>query len=485
MTKNIYTYTLGVFGLVSLCLWGRLIFFAPYLEDWDGVDLALALRRYDLSTYQPHFPGYPVYIALGHLAYRFIPSETSALILVNILFSSLTLLPLMALTYFIFSVPAAFMAGLLYLTNPLCWLESGKVLADPTGLFFVITALYFLVRAHYGTNKHPLFVGGLILGLSLGVRLDYFPFLVSLVYVSGYALLGYAGLFLGVALWLLPQLSVGGWQDFWVETNNFIIGHFSTWGGSIYSQSNLLERIRDLFWSYYANGLGGWWPDTPGYRALISVILFINIVAIYRFLHNYVSAKNREPPLASRTQIRVILLGLIPYCLWVFLGQNLVNPRHILPAIPLTIILLAGTGQRGKKMASLLNFCLFGLIGLWTIEAIQLNLIHSAQSPPQLRVVQYVKDYFPEHSTRIYCQETKRLFDFYAPYYQVKRIRSFDQLEQDLLSTYPTMSPVLLITSQKKKDINNRRLGLLQVFQNNRYIYYPGHSWYLYQLRPP
>jgi len=99
MTRTIRNI-LVVFGLVSLCLLSRLIFFAPYLEDWDGVDFALALRHYDLSTYQPHFPGYPVYIALGHLVCQFVSSEPSALILTNIIFSSLTILPLMALTQF-------------------------------------------------------------------------------------------------------------------------------------------------------------------------------------------------------------------------------------------------------------------------------------------------------------------------------------------------------------------------------------------------
>ena len=34
-------------------------------DDWDAAGFALALERFDLASLQPHFPGYPVYVALG------------------------------------------------------------------------------------------------------------------------------------------------------------------------------------------------------------------------------------------------------------------------------------------------------------------------------------------------------------------------------------------------------------------------------------
>jgi hypothetical protein len=477
---------LGVFGLVSLCFLSRLIFLTPYLEDWDSVDLALGLRHYDLSSYQPHFPGYPVYIALGSFTSYIIPSEPSALILINIFFGSLALLPLMALTKLLFSEKVAFIAGLLYLSNPFCWLEAEKVLADPTGLFFILTALYFLARAVYGTSRFSLLFGGLFLGLSWGVRLDYFPFFVLLLYASwhnqhSHAVLGYFGFFLGIAFWFLPQLSIGGEREFWIEAKAFIAGHFSSWGGSIYSQPCIPTRIKNFFWSFYACGLGAWWPDTPKYRLLISLILGGSIVYLISCFKKHYGTKANKAG--------IILVGLIPYSIWVFLGQNLTNPRHVLPAIPLTIVLLAGIGQksqsqlRGTKISLLPSICLFLLIGLWTLEAIRLNLIHHAQPPPQLQLVQFIKDYFPEHSTKIYCQETKRLFDYYAPYYQVKRVRDFVQLKHDLQGTYPEMSPVILITSLNGDELRDGQLDLLRIFYNNRYIYYPGNNWYLYRIK--
>ena|SRR6188768_3022633 len=38
------------------------------LEDIDSINFALGLRHFDPAQHQPHPPGYPVYIGLGHLS---------------------------------------------------------------------------------------------------------------------------------------------------------------------------------------------------------------------------------------------------------------------------------------------------------------------------------------------------------------------------------------------------------------------------------
>ena len=45
------------------------LFFLPQsLEDIDSINFALGLRHFDPALHQPHPPGYPLYIALGHLS---------------------------------------------------------------------------------------------------------------------------------------------------------------------------------------------------------------------------------------------------------------------------------------------------------------------------------------------------------------------------------------------------------------------------------
>src|SRR3954463_16628782 len=41
---------------------------APSLEDIDSINFALGLRHFDPAIYQPHPPGYPIFILLGHLS---------------------------------------------------------------------------------------------------------------------------------------------------------------------------------------------------------------------------------------------------------------------------------------------------------------------------------------------------------------------------------------------------------------------------------
>src|ERR1044072_4732678 len=43
-------------------------FLPQSLEDIDSINFALGLRHFDLALHQPHPPGYPLYIGLGHVS---------------------------------------------------------------------------------------------------------------------------------------------------------------------------------------------------------------------------------------------------------------------------------------------------------------------------------------------------------------------------------------------------------------------------------
>src|SRR5262245_53423207 len=55
-------------ALAALYLLAHLPFLAPSLEDIDSINFALGLRHFDPALHQPHPPGYPVYIAAGHVS---------------------------------------------------------------------------------------------------------------------------------------------------------------------------------------------------------------------------------------------------------------------------------------------------------------------------------------------------------------------------------------------------------------------------------
>src|ERR1041384_2901670 len=54
--------------LAAICLLAHLPFLSPALEDIDSINFALGLHHYDPALHQPHPPGYPVYMLLGHIS---------------------------------------------------------------------------------------------------------------------------------------------------------------------------------------------------------------------------------------------------------------------------------------------------------------------------------------------------------------------------------------------------------------------------------
>ena len=66
-------------ALVVICMVSRLLFMGEYLEGWDSIDFALGLHDYDIAYYQPHFPGYPVYMFLCWLVHLFTDNDTTCI----------------------------------------------------------------------------------------------------------------------------------------------------------------------------------------------------------------------------------------------------------------------------------------------------------------------------------------------------------------------------------------------------------------------
>ena len=58
----------AVLFIAALYLAAHLPFLAPSLEDVDSINFALGLRHFDPALHQPHPPGYPVYMVLGHIS---------------------------------------------------------------------------------------------------------------------------------------------------------------------------------------------------------------------------------------------------------------------------------------------------------------------------------------------------------------------------------------------------------------------------------
>lgn len=163
----------------------HLPFLAPALEDIDSINFALGLRHFDVALYQPHPPGYPVYISLGKVSLAFIravaPSleEVRAEALALAIWSALGgAIALVAAAHIFGALRAraeatrgpAWAAGTTALlgVSPLFWMSGLRPMSDMPGLAAALVAQALLLQA--ATNRVRLVQGALVAGLATGIR---------------------------------------------------------------------------------------------------------------------------------------------------------------------------------------------------------------------------------------------------------------------------------------------------------------------------
>ncbi|MEP9410780.1 MAG: glycosyltransferase family 39 protein [Candidatus Brocadia sp.] len=502
------------------------------------MDFALGLRDYDLSLMQPHFPGYPVYIFISWLFFKLFHNEVWALVAPGVFFGSLTVYPLSFLVRQLFSERVAILTAILYIINPLCWLQAERPTSDAMGLFFIMLSTYFLYRVFaqntqeiqtttegsncnmprhvksnrirpdllfrnfksssynppvYGriqggesrrpillfrsfninvwcSNRKCLFLGSLTLGFGFGVRLSYFPFIALWMGILFYLatkrthckkhdiLYGLIGLFAGVFFWFFPQIGYTGWRPYFQNGLSFSYGHFTDWGGSVITFGGL-ERIVCLAKSTWVYGLGGWWYDASFLRLIPSMII---VIPPFYFLKHY------------HFDRRELFLGLyvIPYLLWIVFGQNVANPRHIMPIIPIILIMIAyglcKAHDKGYKVVSL--FFMLALIVSMSAMSFKLVTQYHNNAPAPLQLIQFIERQYNNISTRIYCSDEKRFFDYYAPAWDVRKVRDRAELNIDLNSSLGKPQDILLVhTPEEIKQFGIIRPPIIK-FEGNAYM---------------
>ena len=481
--------------LVVISMAARLLFMGTHLEGWDSIDFALGLHDYDIAYYQPHFPGYPVYMSFCWLVHLFADSDVLALTIPGAVFGSITFVPLFYLARRMFTEKVAWLTVFLYIVNPLCWLQSEKALSDAVGLFFIVLSaqlLYYASASRVNALRY-LISGSVMLGICLGVRLSYFPFVILwfyTLYVSSKSdawkrtiCYGAFAFIIGICVWFIPLSCYTGLEPLIVNGFSFTFGHFGDWGGSVATSQNVLSRFSDFVWCLFCNGLGFWCYDTSSFRILPSIIMGTGIIFYFWYLSN----DNKS---------RFIMFYILPYFIWVFFGQNLEKPRHVLPLIPVIIICISAGLARlryfllnysklnifSHKTYSIYNLFIGILIVSMSIISIKLVYTHKNEPVAQIQLLDYVERNYDGQSTRVYCWETKRLFEYYAPLLDARRARDVDDMLYDVDSSLD--APEVILSTSKVSGINSitNNAKVVVEFKNNRYVNNPYHKLTLYDL---
>jgi hypothetical protein len=295
-------------------------------DDWDGVGFIEAVQRFDLARFQPHPPGYPVYVALLRLAALAVRDAMRAGIVVAVASGVVAVAFAWSAARAAIGERAAWAVAVLVAATPLAWRACSGIGSEAPALACLAACAWGVVRA-----RRPGWAGAIVLGvgvgLGLGVRLSWAPvYLAALVLAPVGARLraGVVAAASAVA-WLAPLVTIVGAGRLYALTAAHLSGHAGRWGGTVVTEPGPV-RLRWLARDVLADGLGVG-VDALGIAVGLAVVVALAIAVV-------------EWRRARWRGWRSAALVVIPYLAWIALGQNLRDqPRH---ALPVVVALAAG-----------------------------------------------------------------------------------------------------------------------------------------------
>src|SRR5207244_1278472 len=133
-----------------------------------------------VRLHQPHPPGYFLFVMMGRVANRFIQDPNLSFIVLNILFSSLTVWMVFLLGKTIFGIIPALSSAFLLATSPVFWFHGEVALSNLADCFFVCLLALCCWRNLEEGNYRFIHFSAVVLGLAGGVRQNTLLFLLPL-----------------------------------------------------------------------------------------------------------------------------------------------------------------------------------------------------------------------------------------------------------------------------------------------------------------
>ena len=368
-------------ALFIICILSRVSTSIYYVEDIDSLRFSLSILEYDITKLQPHFPGYPIFCFFVKVIHFFIGN-------MGVSFSIIGGLSTFFIIYYLLRV---FNTGLksyeglyiasLILLNPLFWLMSNRYMPDLMGLSISLSAIYYLIFSQRH-GKH-LEKGFFLSGLLAGIRLSYLPLvflpLIKILKSDEGKRTELIKYFLfGISTWFIPMVFITGPNDLLLMAKKQTTGHFMDFGGTIFTDKSIYDRILLLFRSVWADGFGGYWTS----RGLTSIILSTALIT-----QLFIGVKDVLKKWNSENKIRPFILCASIYFIWILLFQNVIyKSRHVLPIILFfCILMIEGQEKYRGKIYSSIIYLFFAVL-----------LLHNATLIKQHRgftAVQKLKNY--------------------------------------------------------------------------------------------
>lgn len=423
----------------------RLKFLSPWLEDWDSVQFALALHNYSIVDYQPHAPGYPLYILLGRVLNFFLQNDTFTLTVLSAIFGSLLVFPLFFLTREMFDKKTAIFASLFTIAIPIEWISSESALTNIPGLFFLVLIGYLLYK--WKEIPSRIILVSFLAGVMLGVRFTELPILVGilgLILIRQRSIkLGIISLttfLLGAASWMIPLISITGFEEFkesygWIA--NYVIKHDMLLGQKTVS-------ILDILFLRLGNI---WYLLNVSYTLYFVFSVFFAIFLTCLFKITF----------WKEFRYQFIGIWLLAYGTPLLFLYNLEVPRYTLPLLPPMAILAASAFSVLTKKTVFFYFLLISLITVIFLESLSQVKRFRESIPPTIAAVNYVKKNFSPQNAIIGSTFTYRHFQYYAPEFTIFYGEAISQanIEKDKIV-------VIDYISLKEKNTQLREYNVVQ-----------------------
>ena len=350
----------AVLVIAVLYLAAHLPFLAPSLEDIDSINFALGLRHFDPALHQPHPPGYPVYMLLGHLSLPIVERLTSAtgvaaearalaiwsavggagcIIAAWFLFAALRA-RLPATNFRLRAGPEAgsgtsevVWATLLLAAAPDFWMTGLRPMSDMPGLALAVAAQALLLVPRGSEERlglswpdeagawrrqlgSAITVGALVAGLATGIRVQSavltLPLLVLVMFQHRRFVTPLLAFAIGCLVWGIPLLIASGGVRAYIAALNMQAVQDFSWVDMLWSNPTPRHIAIGLYQALVLP-----WGSIP-------LAVAVGVAAAIGLLVSLL----REPRAAL-----VLAVAFVPYLVFHLLFQQLDTTRYALPIV--------------------------------------------------------------------------------------------------------------------------------------------------------
>ncbi len=325
-------------GAALFLLWSRFALLASGPWEWDETLFARGLMWFQLAAHFPHPPGFPGWMAIGHLLKPFVAEPLTGLQLASAALSVATLWPLAALGRRAAPPVVALSGALLVLVAPGPWLHAVRGFTSTPAAFFMAAGAVAVSAPRERLRPTP---ATLLIAAAFLVRPQLLPALAVLWLVLAVRVRRVRRLAPGVLLSLgagilslvLMARAEGGWRAMAAAFADHASRHFSR----LVNNGCALDDLG------LVKALGG-----PAGLAAISVLAVVGVAAWGRR--------------RGRTEALVALLVMLALVWEVVALQNRTYTRYTVPAVlaagPLAAAGAAAVAPPAVAAAGLLGLAL-------------------------------------------------------------------------------------------------------------------------------